>query len=295
MKNKTMFKMRFYQTYYFSSLVQNMLIQSMEFLRERDDFYNSNLFSDCFYPFKKFSALHNFAFFVINNELSEETLEVNLEKQQQYYQKIQSFSKELQGIDPKQLPIDISMRIYGISCDGFDKWLIDMGKDFLNADQEDIYDYFTDLQLSSDYDVLIKNISNEVFFILFQNRGLMKVFNETIASAIEYSSLPEEIQMYFDESSTTLKPVLLPQWVKQAVFDRDRGACALCQKDLSGTLNIDEKEIVYDYIVPLSQGGLNDVSNIQVLCKICNAEKSEKSLTSDYYKFWYPISEDDFK
>jgi 5-methylcytosine-specific restriction endonuclease McrA len=77
--------------------------------------------------------------------------------------------------------------------------------------------------------------------------------------------------------------------VQKAVFYRDRGKCVLTGRDLSGLYStLDEKNL--DHIVPLAQGGLNDVSNIQLLSGDANREKGGIQITSsDYYERWYPI------
>lgn len=66
-----------------------------------------------------------------------------------------------------------------------------------------------------------------------------------------------------------LKRKNIPKWVKRAVFFRDKGRCVLYHKDLTNLINTDNQEN-YDHIVPLLQHCLNDVSNIQLLCKECN-------------------------
>ena len=58
-------------------------------------------------------------------------------------------------------------------------------------------------------------------------------------------------------------------------------------QDLSGILSLSD-ELEYDHIVPLKQGGPNDISNIQLLCKECNRNKGDsKILTSGLYEKWY--------
>ena len=52
---------------------------------------------------------------------------------------------------------------------------------------------------------------------------------------------------------------------KKIVFARDGGACRCC----GSSLNLE-----YDHITPFSCGGLNDPSNIQLLCQKCNRSKS---------------------
>lgn len=44
----------------------------------------------------------------------------------------------------------------------------------------------------------------------------------------------------------------------------------------------------FDHIVPLAAGGLNDVTNLQLLCRACNREKSADRLRpSAEYRRWY--------
>lgn len=83
----------------------------------------------------------------------------------------------------------------------------------------------------------------------------------------------------------------MPEWAKRAVFYRDRGRCVLCGKDLCGQLAISgEREIHYDHMVPLEQGGMNDVTNIQLLCSSCNLSKGTFSATSNIYQNWYDMN-----
>jgi 5-methylcytosine-specific restriction endonuclease McrA len=79
----------------------------------------------------------------------------------------------------------------------------------------------------------------------------------------------------------------IPTWAQNAVFFRERGKCALTRKDLSGlisTLN----DAHFDHIVPLSCGGLNDVTNLQLLAANANLGKSNRhDETSLIYERWY--------
>jgi 5-methylcytosine-specific restriction endonuclease McrA len=44
----------------------------------------------------------------------------------------------------------------------------------------------------------------------------------------------------------------------------------------------------FDHIVPLADGGLNDVTNMQLLCRECNRRKRDgEAVTSDFYEAWY--------
>ncbi|MGN6603027.1 MAG: HNH endonuclease [Ginsengibacter sp.] len=95
-----------------------------------------------------------------------------------------------------------------------------------------------------------------------------------------------DIRKHFTKAGT-LKRVRIPEWCKKAVFFRDRGHCCICNKDLSGSLSINNKKH-YDHVVPLAQGGLNDIANIQLLCDSCNAGKGGRGIeTSNWYERWY--------
>lgn len=70
-----------------------------------------------------------------------------------------------------------------------------------------------------------------------------------------------------------------PQWVRKSIYSRDRGACAICSKNMSVELEANDH---IDHIVPLSQGGFNDLVNLQLLCQTCNLKKQgrEKDVTN---------------
>lgn len=61
------------------------------------------------------------------------------------------------------------------------------------------------------------------------------------------------------------------QWrdIRQAVFDRDGFACTYCG-DAASTLEC-------DHIIPLSQGGSNDLENLTTACMRCNRSKRDKT------------------
>lgn len=60
----------------------------------------------------------------------------------------------------------------------------------------------------------------------------------------------------------------VPEHVKNAVYQRDRGKCVQC-----GYVG---QYIEYDHIIPRSKGGPNTVENIQLLCRACNLKKSDR-------------------
>jgi hypothetical protein len=130
--------------------------------------------------------------------------------------------------------------------------------------------------------------------VLFQNRQLLLIFNDYV-SRILSNAKPDEAE---DLDRSLLAPngtliwVRPPKWAQRAVFYRDRGRCVLCDRDLTGLANLDNLEN-YDHIVSLAQFGLNDITNLQLLCAHCNqVEKRDgDATTSARYQSWYSMGD----
>lgn len=78
-----------------------------------------------------------------------------------------------------------------------------------------------------------------------------------------------------------------PSWAKKTIISRERGHCADCGASIILEL---EDNYHFDHIMPLYQGGTNDLSNFQLLCQRCNLSKSKnlipvKSSIPRYLKF----------
>lgn len=59
--------------------------------------------------------------------------------------------------------------------------------------------------------------------------------------------------------------------LRPRVFGRQRGLCAAC-----GTLAHPVPARELDHIVPLSQGGTHDSTNLQALCRSCHQAKTRR-------------------
>ena len=59
----------------------------------------------------------------------------------------------------------------------------------------------------------------------------------------------------------------IPDDVKREVWDRDGGHCVHCQAT---------DYLEFDHIIPHASGGANTVKNVQILCRRCNGEKSDR-------------------
>jgi HNH endonuclease len=59
----------------------------------------------------------------------------------------------------------------------------------------------------------------------------------------------------------------IPREVKVEVWHRDGGRCVQCSA---------VEYLEFDHVIPHSRGGANTVANVQILCRKCNGEKSDR-------------------
>lgn len=59
----------------------------------------------------------------------------------------------------------------------------------------------------------------------------------------------------------------IPNKLKKEVLKKFKNRCCFCGSKL---------KLEYDHIIPLSKGGITEISNLQLLCKTCNLKKSNK-------------------
>ena len=59
----------------------------------------------------------------------------------------------------------------------------------------------------------------------------------------------------------------VPQHVKSAVFQRDRGRCQECGA---------QEYLEFDHMIPFSLGGASSEDNVQLLCRACNLKKGAR-------------------
>lgn len=133
------------------------------------------------------------------------------------------------------------------------------------------------------FEELFDKMADEVFYILFANRQFLLDFNNMSINTVLDTVFPVE---YLTKKGT-IKRLAIPQWVKKAVFHRDKGQCVFCNSDLTGLVNTLTNSN-YDHILPLDLHGTNDPCNIQLTCEMCNKSKSNKEgSTSNRYIPWW--------
>ena len=263
------FQHNYFNTYYYSNIISNILNADFEVLGFIDSFFNDEeAIHHLARPFEKESALHAFIFHIIHN----------------------FFEEDMCNYDEKNfhssLYADIVLKQFGITNYSLEE-VIGERKPLQYSDVEEYHD---ELRLIGILEELYQKITNEIFYLLFNNRDVLLRYNSMVAQQMDFESNKtiedDYVRRYFNKKGY-LRTVRVPEWCKRSVFFRDRGKCCLCLKDLSGLLS-PATDRHYDHIVPLVQGGLNDVSNLQLLCSICNLKKNKiHIITSDYYESWY--------
>ncbi|PWQ98750.1 HNH endonuclease [Leucothrix arctica] len=281
-----MIQAKFYETYYFCNIIRNILHDQFSYLVNLNEFYGDGAYINLVGPFDRYSSLHQFIEFIVDDVFYENASSVDLDKRKNNLERLSSLPTALRGDEYRQLPIELALEFHNIKHESFEAYLVGKSKDFLSCDEDDIYDYMAELRFTGEYEALIDQTVKEVFHVLYQNRELMLLFNDMVSRNIEYQvedGIPDSVSKLFKKNGTLLRKTI-PKWVQRAVFFRDRGRCVLCDKDLSGLINLEN----YDHIVPLARHGLNDISNIQLLCRECNNKKRAGSpTTSNTYQSWY--------
>lgn len=271
-------EMKYHNVYYYCGILSNIIeCQQEEFLTKLWEFSHGYL-EAIPKDFSKMSVLILFCRWSVKC-IMEEDMEKELDEIKHHIEKYSEDGNEALKMafcrEGSYFSFEVERAIehYYNEKNKFFDWLQETRYDFM----EDAFeDYLFELWIGGKYEDVIDQIANEMFYILFQNRKFLLLFNFYMSRTHE-ENFPR---------------TYIPQWVKRAVFYRDRGKCVLCNKDLSGQLAIIENnEIHYDHMVSVERGGLNDVSNIQLLCKKCNLTKGELSDTNILYQNWYDMDE----
>jgi hypothetical protein len=131
-----------------------------------------------------------------------------------------------------------------------------------------------------------QRIADETFQLLFGDREFCKNLNLLIAEEIQGYGTTDYSDLYEDEGKLK-RQKYFPVWVEKAVYLRDRGNCAVCLTDLSGLIKTGYKDAI-DHIVPLNLGGINDITNFQLICEKCNLAKLGHTVrTSEMYSKYF--------
>ena len=95
--------------------------------------------------------------------------------------------------------------------------------------------------------------------------GIEDMFNEEECDTIK--SIYNKITIPRKKNHRRICIVSQIKTVREAVFKRDGYKCKFCGS---------EKDLTVDHIIPVENGGKDEFSNFQTLCKSCNSSKSFK-------------------
>ena len=134
------------------------------------------------------------------------------------------------GQAPTELWIEKAFRRHGIEFEPFSDWSRPPGE----LEEDALFDWYSELQLSVEYDRLIRHLASDAFTILFANRKVLFDLNRLIAHDLKAAAVDDEVYLPFATPDGPAKRHRIPQWASRAVFYRDRGRCCFCQRDLTG-------------------------------------------------------------
>lgn len=270
-------EMNYYNVYYYCNIIDNLLYYftgHIDWIKTGAQF-TEPYFENGVSNFAKYSALHEFCCFAVK-VLVDEDAEGSLEIIQERYDELGDEKNKAKRLR-KAFQFDDDHRDGKIEVDRILSFLNPKAQLFfsflMDSDCKCISDDYLDFVFfNGDLEDVLTQMSRELFYVLFQNREFLFRFNTYMANA----------------NPSRILRCNIPMSVKRAVRFRDRGRCVCCGVDLSGYFDCeDEGAVHYDHIVSLHEGGLNDVSNIQLMCQKCNLSKSGQSYTSAVYKDWY--------
>lgn len=144
---------------------------------------------------------------------------------------------------------------------------------------------------------------NSTFQVLFNDRIFLQTFNIVLSSWLRTKLEKDNSLIKADRiKNGKIKRKDFSDWIKNAVYFRDRGFCSMCQKEVLPLGSITKiKEYTnkkddlpeFDHIVPIANWGTNDISNIQLSCRKCNRTKSDNNCdSSDLHVPFYNYIDD---
>jgi hypothetical protein len=260
--------MEYFATYYLANVLHGVVVDPAPYLRHIDAFCGDAATESFYVAFPRYSALHRWAEFVWHDILGEDISDLNVDA--------------LVHDPHSHLWVEEAMRRHGQTFVPIREWWRASGRALKDLDEDAIADYYAYLMDEGPLDDVSTQVAREVFQILFLNRAFLRGFHQLIAGEVRRAREGSN-----KSRSWALPRARIPLWAQKAVFYRDRGRCVFCRRDLTGLVNF-PSPVNFDHIVPLAHGGVNDVSNLQLLCEACNSKKGARhDRTDDQYDEWF--------
>lgn len=287
--------MRYHDTYWYAQVVFRTLAdEQFSYGRTLHEFFGEENYPRFLGKFPQWSLLHDYILFVLLQVEFEQTPSCLNEEFFKWHGKAGSSPIHATGIEAQ-------FADRRIPFDAFPKWLSTREVSLRDANMDHFRDYFESLgcidviddkrHIEGPRGTLYSQLADEIFFLTFMNRPLLLALNLLAAEQIQELRCDELEEEYAKalRRDGALHRCHLPTWARDAIFFRDRGRCVFCNADLSRLVSL-QNHNHFDHVVPLAQGGLNDVTNLQLLCTSCNLKKSSNSgATSGHVERWYQL------
>ena len=127
---------------------------------------------------------------------------------------------------------------------------------------------------------VLDQLSVEVFTLLFQDREFLRAFNQHAANYVK-TLRHHEHPDFLKRDGVFIRNEYWSSWLRKGLFFRDKGRCAICSCDLTGLFSTGY-ELAIDHIIPLALGGINDPTNLQILCNSCNGKKGGSNIHASF-------------
>ena len=298
MRDRPLIDARFHDTYRMAGFVRSVLQSPFgDYLHFVSDFFVDDAWTGTFArPYPESTALHHFVDYAVRHVYYAENVEgIDLGSRKRAWSNYGRFAEALERARPHVLPVEEAFEAYEIEEDSFIGLLREQGRGFGEATDDDLFDHYQQLTLGQPFEDLVRRVTDEVLHVLFSDREALMLFNLLVARRVVSETDPQDLDtegVHYFEAPGRLRRVRPPRWVQRTVFFRDRGRCVLCRRDLSGLISFGAENVEnYDHVVPLSHGGLNDLTNVQLLCAGCNLEKGDRTVTtSSIYDSWAPTA-----
>mgnify|MGYP000652336118 CR=1 FL=1 len=128
------------------------------------------------------------------------------------------------------------------------------------------------------------------FLNIWNNRELCYSFNLKMSYVVKTL---KQTDCPFLEKDGIFPRHQLPIWARYLIIHRDYGNCQYCGTPVA-TPAKPIQEYHFDHIIPLAQGGTNDISNFLLSCPSCNLSKNADVISLKTIVHWPSISNDFF-